>query len=341
MKHVSRVLPRAFTLVELLVVIAIIGVLVALLLPAVQAAREAARRMSCSNNLKQYGLALHNSHDTFNKIPPGGNHAWGHWAAPAGGWQVRILPFTEQGNVFNQVKWDITGAEVRQQTVNGKPLRELVIPYARCPSDTGEVMISDDNNGRELHFQTNYSGSIGSQSLTSAGGGGCEPWQVWVRKRDGNGNVAWEHGNIWTNSDLSGVFSRKALDGLPMARISDGLSNTIFVGEILPECNDHTLGFWSFNGMGNAHASTIVPINNLTTCYTGNSTQDAGKPGVTHPNCVAKNNWNLSWGFRSRHPNGAQFLLGDGSVKFLSQTINMETYQRLGGRNDGQPIGDF
>jgi prepilin-type N-terminal cleavage/methylation domain-containing protein len=102
---------RAFTLVELLVVIAIIGVLVALLLPAVQAAREAARRASCGNNLKQYGLALHNYHDVYKTLPPGGlwavqNEDW-HRACPS--WQGRIMPFAEQQVIYDRINWNFRG----------------------------------------------------------------------------------------------------------------------------------------------------------------------------------------------------------------------------------------
>src|SRR5262245_13487842 len=100
---------RGFTLVELLVVIAIIGILVSLLLPAVQAAREAARRIKCANNLKQYGLAIHNYHDVYNSLPPGGlwNVSSLDWGIPAPSWQVRVMPFMEQQPLYDRVNWDL------------------------------------------------------------------------------------------------------------------------------------------------------------------------------------------------------------------------------------------
>jgi prepilin-type processing-associated H-X9-DG protein len=126
--------------------------------------------------------------------------------------------------------------------------------------------------------------------------------------------------------------------GIRLSQVTDGLSNTIFVGEQMAQCHDHLDGAWCHdNGYGNAHASTAIPINNMTTCY--NSQAEAtGKPGVTHPQCFTKSNWNFSWGFRSNHPGGAQFLLGDGSVRMVSQTVDHTTYQRLGGRADGNAV---
>jgi prepilin-type N-terminal cleavage/methylation domain-containing protein len=345
----------AFTLVELLVVIAIIGILIALLLPAVQAAREAARRSQCSNNLKQYGLALHNYHDQAKLFPPGGvsygshgsnNCATGRYClewdtgetSPSIGWQVRILPFAEQAPLYTQV----AGAADRQHiayfnvTVNGQPARLTKVPYTRCPSDgMGD---SRDTNWA----QSNYSGSLGSQRTPSADGN-CNMWLVggqypnlYNYENPGGGS---DHGNDtdhipgWGGKqNISGVFNRLGIN-IGMSDLVDGTSNVIFVGEILPMCNDHTGGWWYYNGMGNAHASTSVPINEFTTCTVPKK--------VTYPACTAQSNWNFSWGFRSMHPGGAQFLLGDGSARFIAETVNYQTYQRLGGRRDGQSVGNF
>ncbi len=351
---------RAFTLVELLVVIAIIGVLVALLLPAVQAAREAARRSQCSNNLKQYGLGLHNYHDVHGQMPPGGKGgpaepnpppsgppAWKvYWNDPADrgwhyamSWQGKLLPFMEQSPLYNQLWVDgrdpATGNGVfifEQNLPNGKPVIATPVPYARCPSDSSNPV----HNG---WFQSSYSGSLGS-AWTASADSNCNQWQVFAEPV-----ATWQidHGNSFNGSEVSGVFSRVGY-GAKFAQVRDGLSNTIFVGEVLFECNDHTNGFWHFNGFNNAHASTVVPINNMTTCYANLGLSQAvlaTKPGVTHPQCGAQNNWNFSWGFRSRHPGGANFLLGDGSVRLIPQTIDHTTYQRLGGKADGNPIGNF
>lgn len=335
-------LRAGFTLVELLVVIAIIGILIALLLPAVQAAREAARRTQCANNLKQYGLALHNYHDIFKTFPPGSSQKSGNWnsngwaqqAAPQIGWQARILPFAEQGALFDRLNMRALQAPV--ESIYGTPdnpnaqIRQRTIPFARCPDDP-----SDD-----LYWgwaQTSYCGNLGSQLATSANGN-CNIWttpDVHYEGSRGNAN----HGNTTNVSRISGVFSRWCSSKMTMAYLRDGTSNTIMVGEIIGECNDHKQGLWSFNGMGNAHASTSAPLNTMTTC--ARSEADATERGYFRPDCYNWNNWNLSWGFRSYHPSGANFLLGDGSVQFFQSNIDYQTYQSLGGRADGRVPGEY
>lgn len=334
---------------ELLVVIAIIGILVALLLPAVQAAREAARRMSCSNNLKQYGLALQNYHDAYKTFPPGG--LWSvqaaDWGAKAPSWQARILPFMEQQPLYDKIDWRIqpTGANGGNnghdsivQTNPTKRLKEIPVPYGLCPSEASEPVISN-------LAQTSYGGSLGSQATPSANGA-CN---IFFTKGVHHEDLVWnaDHGNTWRKDDLSGVFCRMGTDGvggnMTIANISDGTSNVIAVGETIITCHDHNQfngisGLWMFNGMGNGHLSTSVPINTMTTCV--GSQLEAQNRGYPFPQCFPKSNWNFSWGFRSYHPGGAQFVLCDGSVQFLSSTINYQTYQSLGGRRDGKPISN-
>ena len=142
-------------------------------------------------------------------------------------------------------------------------------------------------------------------------------------------------------ASTSGVFTRGTQGGstCKFEMIRDGLSSTIFVGETLYDCHDHREGLWSFNGFNNAHGSTVVPINNMTTCH--NSQAEAQAKGSTHPQCFNKNNWNFSWGFRSKHSGGSQFLFGDGSTKLLSQEIEHTLYQKLGGKADGNAVGSF
>lgn len=331
---------QGFTLVELLVVIAIIGVLVALLLPAVQQAREAARRMQCANNLKQYGIACHTYHDIWNKMP---NSNWvnynGDWNLRCPGWQANILPQMEQQPLFDKLDWALTnygnpytGWDSLVQTSRGsRPIRETQVPYARCPSD-GSPNSPD-------WAVSSYCGSMGSQATGSADGA-CNPYRQTIGYHfDYQG---WpDHGNTTNQESLSGVFNRLGVtSGMNFGAVRDGLSNTIFVGEILPECHDHNGGWWHYNGMGNAHASTSCPINIFTTCATGGQ-PEAIQKGYPFPNCTARSNWNLSWGFKSRHPQVCQFVFGDGSVKPLSQSINYTTYQRMGGRRDGLPLGEY
>lgn len=330
---------RAFTLIELLVVIAIIAILIALLLPAVQQAREAARRSQCKNNLKQYGLAIHNYHDVFNKFPVGGTpiHSDGAGAgccngAPRIGWQVRVLPYMDQAPLYNQLNLNAglltgdaingTGIQAAWDTLmpDGRRARQIQVPFGRCPSD--------DWPEDPAWAQANYSGSLGSQVATSANAA-CQPFNAFAEALPA-GNSS--HGNSANPRNISGMFSRMGM-GLGMKDAVDGTSNIIMVGEVLPACHDHRTGWWNSNGMGNAHASTVAPINEFNTCE--RSTR------ISDPACVANNNWNYSWGFKSKHVGGAHFLLVDGSVQFLSENIDHVTYQRLGGRADGQPVGQF
>jgi len=370
---------RGFTLVELLVVIAIIGVLVALLLPAVQQAREAARRMQCANNLKQYGIAIHTYHDTWNKLPtssavysPGDG-----WAAQsahvAPGMGVSILPQMEQQPLYDKVIWNYAtvssmphryadgvdrGPRVgRWSPVNGTNgvtwADTVQVPYAMCPSDSTQM----DTNWQATG--ASYTGCMGSQRAPSPVGS-CNiflnnpppPSTIRYTEVMAGGNC--DHG-CTTQAATSGVFSRAGLRGnINFGAVRDGTSNTIFMGEILGECHDHwSGGWWYFNGAGNACASTSCPINILTPCA-GDNVQEAQTKGYPYaglngqPDCVSPNGghsgtqeWNLSWGFKSRHPQGCQFVFGDGSVHFISQSVNYQTYQRLGGRRDGLPIGDY
>lgn len=317
---------RGFTLIELLVVIAIIAILIALLLPAVQQAREAARRSTCKNNLKQYGVGLHNYHETYGMFPIGGTQ-WGGFQQI--GWQVRLLPFMEQSALYKQLDFNSTTVVPHQRLNDGQVARIHQVPYALCPTDQNQERW---NRG---WAQANYSGSLGSQRITSRNPQ-CNIFLTpGIHYQNPGGGAT--HGNTTDSYNISGMFGR--IGGrIDIASVTDGTSNTIQVGEILPECHDHTGGWWSYNGMANAHAGTQVPINTMTTCPKATPEERARYGGG---NCTSKQEWNLSWGFRSKHIGGAHFLLADGSARFISENINYETYQRLGGRNDDKTVGEY
>jgi prepilin-type processing-associated H-X9-DG protein len=324
----------------LLVVIAIIGVLVALLLPAVQAAREAARRSSCSNNLKQLGLALHNYADVHKRFPI--NYLnWNQSPPHRGSHLVRLFPFMEQGPMYDQFNFSNPNVE---DTTNsgGVLLRSFVIPVLICPSDTHDGKNPGDAN-RAL---TNYAGSMGAQLMQS--NTGCNlSTIVGVGPNDPNSDgESWfgtgdrERGDWGDSNRISGVFGRGGGTNLDpwaatFAQIKDGTSNTIAIGEVRPTCGDH-----SVNGWGHSNAiwfATTAPIN-YNTCpgEKGLSSDD-----TQNPPCNRLAAWNTSMGFKSAHPGGAQFVFGDGSVRMLSETINYTTYQALGDRRDGRPVSNF
>src|SRR5438552_7508791 len=191
--HISRG-RRAFTLIELLVVIAIIAVLIALLLPAVQQAREAARRSQCKNNLKQYGLAMANYHDVYGMYPIGGQN----WLPPQLGWQARILPFIDQTPLFNQINFSTTGDATGQVLSDGKSLGQHSVPYGVCPSDSHFGQTPAWGWGGA---QSSYCGSLGSCSTPSANPS-CQQWQQF---RDPN---SYDHGNTMDPGNVSGMGTR-------------------------------------------------------------------------------------------------------------------------------------
>jgi len=330
LKSVMRYSRSAFTLIELLVVIAIIAILIALLLPAVQQAREAARRTQCRNNLKQLGLAVHNYHDNFNQFPitsfNDGSAPGATWSdGSKGSYMIRLLPYIDQAPLYNLMNFSMTGTPwtlpnfEAQVDSTGQLLRQKVIPGFLCPSEPSPVQGGHSS-------KTNYALSMGNQALPSQGDT-CTlyPGNIYGTGPDG-------HGNTMNSARVSGIISRFNW-GAKIADITDGTSNVICAGEIRPNCGDHSNNGWfHFNAIWIA---TTPPINYPINCYNEG-------PAVPTPGpCNQPNNWQTSQGFKSKHTGGAHFLLCDGSVRFISENINYNTYQMLGDRRDGQVVGDF
>lgn len=333
----SAIKRTGFTLIELLVVIAIIAILIALLLPAVQQAREAARRSQCKNNLKQLGLALHNYHDTNGMFPIGGTEIPNNWYAPPDvGMLVRLLPFLDQGALFN--KLDMAGSlpdtsyattathrRVPYQRLDGnREFRTIELQVFKCPTDP--------NNGPINGWaQSNYGISTGSQFFSSSGNPTlCQPFNVYAEKgAAGTGTGNW--GDTLNKLQLSGIGNRFGVS-IRFQDVRDGTSNTIHFGETVSGCLADFRTSWT-----SSHSvfTTVTPLNDFTTCG------GIGKQ-PSNPSCTANNNYNYGKGFRSLHDGGAHFVLADGSVRFLSENIDHAgTFQALGGRADGKVVGQF
>jgi prepilin-type N-terminal cleavage/methylation domain-containing protein len=293
----------AFTLVELLVVIAIIGVLIALLLPAVQAAREAARRSQCEDNLKQIGLAVLNYEQGKKVLPPGAIRISG--GRRGGSVFVHLLPMLEQAALYQAFNFKSDDVDDTKIAGSDKRADSVVIPLLICPSDDREP----DYDGRVAH---NYSAYRGPTEVWFNSSSICNyPWADLARAPIDDPKV------------FAGPFTRVGTQE-SLKAITDGLSNTIFFGEVRPKCSEHARSGWLNSNNGNGYCTTLIPIN-YDSC-----SEDAPDP------CHRFDSWNTEVGFKSVHPGGAYFLLGDGSVHFIDEGIDHATYQLLGAKDDGQ-----
>lgn len=317
----SKTKSRGFTLIELLVVIAIIAVLIALLLPAVQQAREAARRTQCKNNLKQFGLAIHNYNDVVNVLPPPMNFGAPSCCGKAGvGALVLLLPYLDQAPAYNTINFSNVAANWDQPVASSAPVGnryfEILPGFIRCPSDTSPRTVNLNNLGNNWAVGS-YGMSDGSQAHGSH-----------LCSQYGGNTFGTGSAGLSGSADpavISGISSRGGAI-FRFADVTDGLSNTIFMGEVRGECSDHAMNGWANTNMN--WFGTAAPINFNTCSPTGSG-------------CNSPNEWNTSMGFKSRHVGGAHFLLGDGSIRFISENVDYLTYQKLGDRRDGQVVGDF
>ncbi|MDA0284086.1 MAG: DUF1559 domain-containing protein [Planctomycetota bacterium] len=323
-----------FTLIELLVVIAIIAILVALLLPAVQQAREAARRSQCKNNLKQIGLAIHNYHDVFSSFPPGvvPQDSVGRRGAS---WLTRILPYLDQAASYDQITFDDTDwtMQSNRPNRNWQVTSELRVAALLCPSSAMSTTRTQSTNAATQAFGApasityqlvNYVGISGSYNRGSDFNC-CPNPSLWTGYARSNWN------GVIISSDNYGQTSE-------LQRITDGTSNTIFAGEQSSffgnggadwrACN-HDGGPWSCGSGGSAdwwlNVTTIrYPIN-----WNGPGGYGHEQPYRRHTIV------------RSEHVGGAHVALSDGAVRFLNENMNYGTLNRLCDRADNQQMDDF
>ncbi len=335
-KRFSRPL-HGFTLVELLVVIAIIGVLVALLLPAVQAAREAARRVSCVNNLRQLGVAILNYHDTRQRFPANAHYFDDDGTEIEGvSYLVVLLPFIEESGLESSVLY--SDAHPEDQFIDGQALRGYIIPTYICPSETETVLSAIDGIDSAI---SSYGGSMGSQLMRSFSG--CDlATIVGAGDLDGDGedwfgNGSKQRGDAPQGRNpkyVSGVFSRAAW-AASIREITDGTSKTIAFMEIRPYCTHPGVGWLGWVDSRGMWYATTGPIN-FPTCPGENGVPASGATG-----CNSRLSWNTTMAAKSLHPGGANFCMCDGSVRFIDEAIDHPVYQALGDRHDGVVLDEF
>lgn len=336
---------RGFTLIELLVVIAIIAVLISLLLPAVQQAREAARRTQCRNNLKQIGLALHTYHDSNSVLPMGlSDSVWGNAEITGDGWAwgAAILPYVDQATLFNRFDFT-TNPYMGTPTTGNQALIATPLAVFSCPSDVKPA--ADPNNKGNANAGRGSTATATSSYMASAG-----PFEGSPCIQNGNTPIPGPR-NI-------GLFlvntSRNFRD------VTDGLSNTIAVGEVR----------WIPSGTDSSSAAYGSDRQYIYGHVTTGGGPKCDNNGVNNNGFHLHARWtrqklngpllgaaNLERSFHSTHVGGAHFLMGDGAVRFISENINHSatnfvanlsnlggpygTYQQLAAINDGQVTGDF
>lgn len=331
---------KGFTLIELLVVIAIIAVLIALLLPAVQQAREAARRSQCKNNLKQLGLALHNYHETANVFPPGfvcvdPVASSAHWT-----WSAFILPYVEQSSIYQTMQ--VGTLTPNQVVADNEKRKAFQTPLAmfRCPSDVGPKLI---NHNRRIRYSPGSPEPLADPPLSN-----------YILSNDVARMAQYKSSNPVNGTNAQGKGAVGAFwrnSNLRMRDLTDGASNTILAGERRYRTSAAS-GDWAGTLYGIFSGDTSGPAQD--------ASPDSGM--VTAFGCIrfpinqpprSDNGQRLT--YSSEHTGGAHFLLGDGSVRFISENIDTHpippahtlydvthsTLGRLIAIQDGAVVGEF
>ena len=312
---------QGFTLIELLVVIAIIGILMALILPAVQMAREAARRVECTNNLKQLGLAFQNHHDTWGHFPTGG---WGaEWIGnpdrdvgkeQSGGWAFVILPYLEQSSLHD-LGQGLTGQAQKDAFTEriSTPLPVFYCPSRRSASNSASWQFLGhpppiEANDIPFCAKTDYAANVGDTAIVEL------PYPL--SYQEGDGSYAWEDNTIFT-----GICYQRST--VKMRDITDGSSNTYMLGEKYLPIDSYSSG----SSEGDHHG-----------VYAGQSYDSLRSAHETFPPTPDQFQFDYHRRFGSAHPQAWHAALCDGSVRRLGFNIDGQVHRRLGNRQDGEPV---
>jgi prepilin-type N-terminal cleavage/methylation domain-containing protein/prepilin-type processing-associated H-X9-DG protein len=305
---------RGFTLIELLVVIAIIAILIGLLLPAVQKIREAAARMSCSNNLHQIGLALHNYHSAYETFPAGGVTNGPCCGTESGAnWAIYLLPYLEQDNLYKQYDFTKTNEANASPKLAFSVVRQFVKPY-NCPSDPNinQLLIPESGPGSDRQYATSSYRAVAGMT-------------------DGTGWFDADCGRVFPlgwRGVLHSTYDRSSPPAIPagtslsygkerIASVVDGTSNTIAVGEYTTRTDPNRTSFWGYTYTSYAMSEIVLPPQTRQLLPDYNACSAITIPGFTNGNNPCKR------GFASFHSGGLNFCFADGSVHFISTNIDM------------------